>query len=71
MAKWGAELISSSLLANIPKCSKDCHERLDVGEWTESSDESSTESEAPNSNPPKKKLKLSLPKEERKTDGNL
>ena len=66
MAKRGAELISSSLLANIPKCSKDCHERLDMGEWTELSDGSFTESEAPNSNPPKKKLKLSLPKEGKK-----
>ena len=53
MVKRGAELISPSLLANIPKRSKDCHERLDMGEWTESSDESSMEGEAPNSNPPK------------------
>ena len=45
-----------SLFANIPKHSKDCHERfrLDTGEWTDSSDESYTESEAPNSNPPQK-----------------
>ena len=50
-----AELISPSLLANIPKCSKECHERfcLDMGEWTESSNESSPESEAPKPNPPK------------------
>ena len=49
MVKRGAELISPSLLANIPKRSKECHERfhLDMGEWTELSDESSTESEAP------------------------
>ena len=55
--------MSPSLLAHIPKRSKDCHERfrLDTGEWTDSSDESYTESEAPNSNPPQKKL--SLPKE--------
>ena len=40
--------MSPSLLANIPKRSKDCHERfrLDTGEWTDSSDESYTESEA-------------------------
>ena len=50
--------MSPSLLAHIPKCSKDCHERfrLDTGEWTDSSDESYTESEAPNSNPPQKKV---------------
>ena len=65
MAKRVAELISPSLLANIPKSSKECHEwfRLDMGGWTESSDESSTESEVPKPNPPKKKLKLSLAKE--------
>ena len=34
-----------------------------MGEWTESSDESSTESEARKPNPPNKKLKLSLSKE--------
>ena len=41
MVKQGAELISPSLLANIPRHSKECHERfqcLDMGEWTESSD---------------------------------
>ena len=61
--------MSTSLLASIPKRSKDCHERfrLDTGEWTDLSDESYTESEAPNSNPPKKKL--SLPKEG--IDGDL
>ena len=66
MAKRGAELISPSLLANIPKRSKECHEQLllDIGEWNESSNKSSTQSEAPNSNPPNKKLKLSLPKED-------
>ena len=60
MTKRGVELISPSLLANIPKCSNYCHEpfRLDTGEWTELTDESYTESEAPNSNPPKKKLSL-------------
>ena len=48
--------MSPLLLANIPKRSKDCHEWfcLDTGEWTDSSDESYTESEAPNSNPPQK-----------------
>ena len=34
-----------------------------MGERTESSDESSTENEAPKSKPPKKKLKLSVPKD--------
>ena len=65
MVKYGAELISPSLLTNILKRSKECHERfrLDTGEWTESSDESSTESEAPKLNAPKKYLKLSLSKE--------
>ena len=56
MVKWGAEMISPALLTNIPKRSKECHERfhLDMGGWTKSSDESSTESEAPKPNPPKK-----------------
>ena len=64
MAKRGAELISPSLLANIPKCSQD-HKQLclDMGEWTESSDESSTESETTTLNLAKKRLKLNLPKE--------
>ena len=59
------DLISPSLLENVPKRSKECHERfrLGMGEWTESSDESSAESEAPKSKPPKKKLKLSVPKD--------
>ena len=34
-----------------------------MGEWTELSDESSAENEAPKSKPPKKKLKLSVPKD--------
>ena len=60
MAKQRAELILLSLLANIPKRSKECHNRFrsDMGEWTESSDESSTESNGPKPNPPKIKLKL-------------
>ena len=72
MAKWGAELISPSPLANILKRSKECHERFrpNMGEWTESSNESSAESKAPKLNPPKEKLKLSLPKA-RKIDGKL
>ena len=47
--------MSPSLLAHIPKRSKDCHKwfHLDTGEWTDSSDKSYTE--APNSNPPQKK----------------
>ena len=55
MAKQGAELILPSLLANISKHSKDCHKqfRLDMGEWTESSDVSSTESEVPKPIPTK------------------
>ena len=33
MVKWGAEMISPALLTNIPKRSKECHERfhLDMG----------------------------------------
>ena len=34
-----------------------------MGEWTKSSDESSTENEVPKSKPPKKKLKLSVPED--------
>ena len=65
------DLISPSLLANILKRSKKCHERfrLGVGERTESSDESSAENESPKSKPPKK-LKLSVPKD-KEIDGNL
>jgi len=53
-----------SLLANILNRSKKCHEwfRLGMGEWTESSDESSTENEVPTLKP-LKKLKLSVPKD--------
>ena len=58
-------LISPSLLVNIQKCSKKRHEwfRLGMGEWTESSDKSSAESEVPKWKPLKKKLKLSVPKD--------
>jgi len=53
------DLISPSLLANIPKRSKKCHEQfhLGMGKRTESSDESSEENEAPKLKP-LKKLKL-------------
>jgi len=59
------DLISFSLLTNIPKRSRKCHEqfRLGIGERTESSDESSAENEAPKLKPLKKKLKLSVPKD--------
>ena len=66
-------MISPSLLANIPKQSKECHERfrLGMGEWTDSNEESSTESEASKpsrecsreSTAPKKRLRLSLQKQ--------
>ena len=65
MAKRSASavVISPSLLANIPKRSRECHEqfRLGMGEWTESSEESSTENEAAAPKAPKK-LRLSLQK---------
>ena len=59
------DLISPSLLANIQKRSKKRHEhfRLGMGEWTESSDKSSAESEVPKWKPLKKKLKFSVPKD--------
>ena len=59
------DLSSPSLLANIQKCSKKHHEQfcLGMGEWTKSSDKSSTESEVPKWKPLKKKLKLSVPKD--------
>jgi len=62
------DLISSSLLANIQKCSKKCHKqfRLGMGERIESSDESSAENKAPKSKP-SKKLKLSVPKDKGKS----
>jgi len=58
------DLISPSLLANIQKRSKKRHEWfcLGMGEWIESSDKSSTESEVRKWKPLKKKLKLSVPK---------
>ena len=65
MAKRSASavVISPSLLANIPKRPRECHEqfRLGMGEWTESSEESSTENEAAAPKAPKK-LRLSLQK---------
>ena len=61
MSKSGSSsVISPSLLANIPKKrSSEVHERfrLGMGEWTESSDESSSESEAAEA-PVRKSLKL-------------
>ena len=59
----GSNIDHALTFGKIPKHSKDCHKqfRLDTGEWTDSRDESDTESESPNSNPPK--TKLSLPKE--------
>ena len=73
IVKQGAKLISPSLLANIPKCSKECHKRfrLDMGEWTESNDDSSTESEAPKLNPPKKSWSLVCQRKAKKIDENL
>ena len=54
-------VISPSLLAKIPKPSRECHEqfRLGMGEWTESSEKSSTENEHPALKAPKE-LRLSL-----------
>ena len=59
------DLIFPSLLANIQKCSKKCHERfpLGMGEWTESSDKRSAESEVPKWKQLEKKLKFSVPKD--------
>ena len=59
------DLLSPSILANIQKRSKKHHEwfRLGMGEWTKSSDKSSTESEVPKWKPLKKNLKLSVPKD--------
>ena len=73
MVKRGAELISPSLLANIPKRSKECHEwfRLDFGDWKESSDGSSTEMRRLSRMRQRKSLSLVWQRKARKIDGNL
>ena len=64
LEKCVTDLISPSLLANILKHLKKCHEcfHLGTGERTESSDKSSAETKVPKSKP-LKKLKLSVPKD--------
>ena len=56
LEKCLVDLITPSLLESVAKRSKKYHERsqvrLGMGEWTESSDESSAESEAPKAKPP-------------------
>jgi len=63
------DLISPSLSVNIQKCSKKRHKQfcLGMGEWTKSSDKSSTESEVPKWKPLKKNVKLSMPKKQGKS----
>ena len=58
-------MISPSLLATIPaKRSKECHKqfRLGLGEFTDSSEDSPTEMEAPSQSLPKKRPSRSLRK---------